>query len=268
MKKITFLTLLLISSYSFSQNWTTGDVALSNTSHTVKYDVDTTNDMVTMTLVGPSTRWLGVAISNTSYSSGSSMGQFSGDDVMIYTNNTISDRSMPGSNGAPTADMSTQQDWIISSNTVNTGTRTVVATRVRDTGNTNDFVFPTTPPTSFTLVWALGDTNSENGFAYHNGGRGATLASNNVLSNDDFQLNPVKFSISPNPSSKDLNVKIAYNSGRDYMIEVYDILGKKIHKGELTKDNTSINVSNWRTGVYLVKLSSDDFTETKRFLKQ
>ncbi len=57
-------------------------------------------------------------------------------------------------------------------------------------------------------------------------------------------------------------------TSRDYNLEVYDVLGKQIYRGQLTSDDTSIDVTNWRSGVYLVKLSSDQSTQTKRFIKQ
>lgn len=269
MKKITFLLFIIVTSLGFSQdNWTTGTVAL-DTDFSVKFDVNTTTNIVTMTMIGPSNRWLGVGITNTIYNAGSGMAQFNGEDVLTYNSSTIVDRSYGNGNFAPPADAS--QNWTISpgGDTVVGGERTVIATRARDTGDSNDFVFPMTPPTSFTLVWARGGVGTNNSnIAFHSGGRNATLASNNVLSNDDFQLNPVGFSITPNPSDTSLNLNITYNSSRNYNMEVYDVLGKQIFRGQLNSENTSIDVSNWRQGVYLVKLSSDEFTETKRFIKQ
>lgn len=272
MKKITLLFFLLLTVFGFSQNWTTGTVNLNGSNYSVKFDVNTTTDIVTMTMIGPSNEWLGVGLSNVVYSAGSSMGQFNNTDgsgdVAIYTNNSISDRKMPGGNGQPSIDVT--QNWNISSggNTVNGTTRTVIATRARDTGDPNDFDFPTAPPTSFTLVWAKGGAGTNNSFGFHSGGRGAVLSTNNVLSNEDFQINPTKFTISPNPASKDLNIGIVYDASRDYSIEVYDVLGKQIYRGQLSKNDTSINVYNWRAGVYLVKLTSDQSTQTKRFIKQ
>lgn len=76
-----------------------------------------------------------------------------------------------------------------------------------------------------------------------------------------------EFSISPNPSKRVLNIEFAKISG-DLRLEVYDVLGKRVHKGMLTKLKTSVNVINWKSGVYLVRLSNDKTTLTKRFIKQ
>ncbi|MFD1064235.1 T9SS type A sorting domain-containing protein [Winogradskyella litorisediminis] len=95
-----------------------------------------------------------------------------------------------------------------------------------------------------------------------------TVVPEGALSINDFELELNKFKLSPNPSKNNLNVEINYNSENDYFVEVYDVLGKQIFKTQLKRNITNINVSNWRSGVYLVKLSSDQTTLTKRFMKQ
>ena len=266
MKKITLLCFLIASGFGFTQNWTTQTVTL-DTDFSVKFDVNITTNVVTMTMIGPSNRWLGIALTNTSYSAGSGMGQFNGDDVITYNSSTVVDRVMGSGNFTPPID--TVQNWSVLSDDVVGSTRTLVATRARDTGDSNDFIFPTASPSSFTIVWAKGGTGTNNSnITFHTGGRSATLADNNVLSNEDFQPNPVRFTIFPNPSNRDLNIGIAHNPSREYSIEVYDILGKQIYRGRLLNNNTSINTSNWRGGVYLVKLTSDQATQTKRFVQQ
>lgn len=88
-----------------------------------------------------------------------------------------------------------------------------------------------------------------------------------VLSMPEFEVQNNEFTISPNPAKNKLNISIP--SGNDNMkLEVYDVLGKRIFKGLLTDLDSSINVSNWKTGVYLVKISSDKISQTKRFIKQ
>ncbi|TCK68928.1 putative secreted protein (Por secretion system target) [Winogradskyella wandonensis] len=262
MKKITLFLFLIISSFGFSQSWTTGEVMLAS-DFSVQFDI--TSSTVTVTMIGPSSVGFAVSPTNDAYSQGSGMGQFSGDDVIFYANGIVSDRQQTGGFSQPQPD-GTNNPWSISSNTVNGSARTVVASRARNTGDSADFVFPDSV-SSFTVIWAKGG-NAD--FTFHpsgTSGRSGTIV-NTVLSNEDFQLNPARFVISPNPSNRDLNVGINYNSSRAYNLEVYDVLGKQIYRGHLTKDNNSIDASNWRRGVYLVKLSSDEATQTKRFVKQ
>ncbi|WP_179352495.1 T9SS type A sorting domain-containing protein [Winogradskyella vidalii] len=85
------------------------------------------------------------------------------------------------------------------------------------------------------------------------------------IKNDLFQDR--SFKISPNPSSNKLNIKLLKTS-KNTILEVYDVLGKRIHKSTITQLEASVDVSNWKTGVYLVKVSNEKESQTKRFIKQ
>jgi len=84
-----------------------------------------------------------------------------------------------------------------------------------------------------------------------------------TLGVEDFSLK--SFKISPNPSSLNLNIELP-NNITNAKVEVFDVLGKRIYNKEVTE--TSINISNWSKGVYLVRVSTSDATHTKRFVKQ
>lgn len=87
------------------------------------------------------------------------------------------------------------------------------------------------------------------------------------LSISDFENQNTEFTISPNPGTNKLNIKLpVYNS--DTKLEVFDVLGKRIYKGLIPQLESSIDVSNWRSGIYLVKVYNDKTTQTKRFIKQ
>lgn len=76
-----------------------------------------------------------------------------------------------------------------------------------------------------------------------------------------------EFEIVPNPSKNWLNIKLG-NYIDDLKVEVFNVLGKRVYAGMITQLNASVNVSNWNSGVYLVRLSNDKTTHTKRFIKQ
>ncbi len=76
-----------------------------------------------------------------------------------------------------------------------------------------------------------------------------------------------QFTISPNPAKSELNIKLP-NTNEDSNLEVFDILGKRVYKGLITQLESSVNVSNWKSGVYLVRVSNTKATQTKRFIKQ
>ncbi len=83
------------------------------------------------------------------------------------------------------------------------------------------------------------------------------------LSVDDFTLRG--FSISPNPARSMLTLQMP-DGLNNVRIEVFDVLGKKIYSNTYT--GVPINISNWSKGVYLVRVSTDDKSHTRRFVKQ
>jgi len=100
----------------------------------------------------------------------------------------------------------------------------------------------------------------------------ATLQIDNItaattLSTATVALQDDKFTISPNPTSSKLNVFLSKNSDNT-SIAVYDVLGKRIFSKSFNALSTSIDVSKWNSGVYLVRVSTDNATTTKRFVKQ
>jgi hypothetical protein len=75
---------------------------------------------------------------------------------------------------APVTDA--QQNWTITSDVVNAGTRTIIATRALNTGDANDYAFSATP-TAISLIWARSGSAT---FTYSNHGgsnRGITTTS-------------------------------------------------------------------------------------------
>lgn len=76
-----------------------------------------------------------------------------------------------------------------------------------------------------------------------------------------------ELTISPNPAKDKLNITLPSGSG-DMNLEVFDVLGKRVYNGVLTQLESSVNVSRWKSGVYLVRVSNNSFTQTKRFIKQ
>ncbi len=87
-----------------------------------------------------------------------------------------------------------------------------------------------------------------------------------TLSIDDIQ-DETTFDISPNPAKNVLNIKLA-NTITNANVSVYDVLGKNVYSNALSGVNTSIDVSKWNAGVYLVRIATDSQTLTKRFVKQ
>ena len=87
------------------------------------------------------------------------------------------------------------------------------------------------------------------------------------LSNDEFSISNTEITISPNPGRNKLNIKLSNTDG-EMNLEVYDVLGKRVYKRLITQLESSINVTNWKSGVYLVRISNNEIIQTKRFIKQ
>jgi len=86
-----------------------------------------------------------------------------------------------------------------------------------------------------------------------------------TLSNNDFFKNS-DITISPNPADDELII----TSGLDTSgtLEVFNILGKSVFFTEVNNLNTKINVSNFSTGMYILKIKSGNSFITKKFIKE
>ncbi|MFK7746934.1 MAG: T9SS type A sorting domain-containing protein [Kordia sp.] len=74
------------------------------------------------------------------------------------------------------------------------------------------------------------------------------------------------FNISPNPGVNELNIRLTKKT--DAAVEVYNLLGRKIYTGKLTTMHNAIDISSWKSGIYLVKVITDKKSITKRFVKK
>jgi len=84
-----------------------------------------------------------------------------------------------------------------------------------------------------------------------------------TLSVDEFNTSSIK--IHPNPVKNNLTIDLKLDI--DTKIEIYDILGKRVYRSTL--NNTSIiNLQSLKTGIYIVKITQNNATITKRLIKQ
>lgn len=82
-----------------------------------------------------------------------------------------------------------------------------------------------------------------------------------TLSNSEFEV--AEFSIYPNPVTSGF-VNITSNQAESLAIEVYDILGKQVKSETIT--NNRLDVSNLGTGIYIVKLTQNGASVTKKLV--
>lgn len=84
-----------------------------------------------------------------------------------------------------------------------------------------------------------------------------------ALSASNFEINDVV--ISPNPTSDFINIQ--FKNAADYNIEIYDIVGKQIGN---FKNTNQIDVSNFNSGIYLIKITDFESktVKTQKFIKK
>ncbi|WP_299367524.1 T9SS type A sorting domain-containing protein [Winogradskyella sp.] len=92
------------------------------------------------------------------------------------------------------------------------------------------------------------------------------ITAQSSLSTPRFDNQDTEFRISPNPSKDKLNIVLP--SDDEMRLEVFDVLGKRVYSGLISQLSRPIDISNWRSGVYLVRVSNDKTTQSKRFIKQ
>ena len=227
---------LFISGMVFSQ-FSTGTVNLPTTSMSVKIDVDATN--VTMTLTGSSTAWLGIGFGND--------GMASGADGFIYNSSANRDYIFNGIGIAPSADAA--QNWTEISNTVASGTRTLVVRRTLAGGN-GDFVFTNSAGT-IPVFYAKGSSLN---LGNHGGGNRdyATLTLSPSLAVDETGASAKKIGVYPNPVKEILNFT---NADKISSVKIYDSTGKQVMN---QKTSASLNVSQLMKGVYFIEFENLD----------
>jgi len=82
----------------------------------------------------------------------------------------------------------------------------------------------------------------------------------NSMGTDDNEIDRIR--LFPNPVSEILNINTKY---QNFKIEIYDMIGKKIFNAE---NLNSINVRDYDDGVYLLKLSFGNYSQSKLFIKK
>lgn len=248
MRKQLLFIFLLVSTCITAQVYTTGTQTLKD-NLSVNLDIDATT--TTLTLNGPSNAWFAIGFGAVDMSSGA--------DVFRTNGSTITDAVTSGNN-LPPADGS--QDWNLISNTVSGNTRTIVATRANDTGDSNDYIFSNSAG-SFDVIWAYGSSTS---YAYHGGAnRGATTLGVTLTTN---KFNTLNFDVYPNPVVNNVKVQLP-TSIESAEVILYDLSGRLIRKKRIAMPGSNeLDIADLGSGAYFIRVSSDDKIGSKMIIKQ
>jgi len=250
MKK-TLLILFLITSFSlFAQSFSTGTQTLSS-ELTANINIDNDTGTTTLTLAGPSNKWFGIGFGNSN---------MNGTDIFMTNGSSIRD-AYSTSNGQPQADSSPESgDWTLVSNTVSSGTRTIVATRANDTGNSNDYTFSASAG-SLTVIWAIGATSQ---YSSGHSNRNATTLS---VSLGISENNLLSFEIYPNPVSDLLNIQLPTGTEKAE-VSVFDYTGRLVSSKTISSNDTAIDVQKISKGIYMIRVAANNKIGAQRFIKK
>ena len=90
------------------------------------------------------------------------------------------------------------------------------------------------------------------------------LSLGTVLSSESFETT-TKLTVYPNPSNSIFNIDIDANAN----IELFDITGKKLISQKIVFGTTELDLSNYNTGIYLLKVTNENNqSKTVKLIKQ
>tara|TARA_R110001632_G_scaffold43376_6_gene110143 strand:+ start:152300 stop:153046 length:747 start_codon:yes stop_codon:yes gene_type:complete len=247
MKK-TLLSLFLIATTSlFAQSFTTGTQTLL-TGLTAEVVIDGPSNTTTLTLEGPSNAWFAIGFGGLNMSAGA--------DVFRTDGTTIVDARATG-RFLPSSDSS--QDWSLVSNTVSGSTRTIVATRANNTGDSDDFIFNPAAG-SLSVIYAHGSSTT---YAYHGGTRGFTTLGVTLGISENKLLS---FKMFPNPASDLVNIQLPSGSDKAE-VSIFDYTGRLMKSKTITSNDSKLDVNNLSNGMYLIRVTSNNKIGAQRFIK-
>jgi len=246
-QKITFLV-LFVCNFGFSQQKSTGDIALfPNNGVSANFTLDNATSKVTLVLKGPADRWFGMGIG---VSQGFSM---SDGDAVVYsavTSPVLTDRNYIGTQQPP---LDISQDWTIVSDDSAAGIRTLTLNRNLTNSDEDDFQMPyeltntisiagVRPPTATTTVAPHGGTANV----------GYATADFTVLGTEDFSLHSAQ--VYPNPSTGNFIIKTKTVLSA---ITIYTQTGAFVKSVDVhDSKNLEVKVGGLSSGIYLLELKS------------
>ena len=212
-------------------------------------EIDNGTSTITMTIAGPDDRWFGVGFG----------GGMANADVLLYTSGKstathtleptdykLSAQSLGGVNA------DAQQDWNIISNTENAGLRTIVATRLFNTGDANDAIINFSAST-INIIWAKHST-ADHTMNYHGSpNRGVR---NFTWVDPTAGLGDIEspFLI----SSTGENVVITNKGGSSFSYRLCDMQGREVLQSNEISDETHTISANDLVGTFVLVVNSTE----------
>ena len=125
----------------------------------------------------------------------------------------------------------------------------------------------TTAPSEIDYVHLAGDTNTVSVTSKFDNLLANANATLSILSNSDFNVTTLNFSVSPNPANDFINISNTDNilvSG----ISITDLNGRVVKQNSYVNiSDIQVNVSDLASGMYMMTITSDKGTFTKKIVK-
>lgn len=251
MKKITYL-FLFFPLLMLAQSKATNPISVQN--FDAGFVLDRDAQIATLTMTGPADRWLAVQF-----------GQFSGgmqagSDVVYFDGNTLVDATHNGIGSAPSQDA--VNNWTVLQNVVDSGFRTIIATRPFESSDSEDYDFNYDEPT-IGMALARGNTAGSFELAYHGFINRIvnTAVTFTPLGSTSFEQEMVE--LLPNPARD----QVTFQSKEDVQeISFYNLAGALVKKIVPKKQSNTVEISDLAVGQYLVEIKIKEERYWKKLL--
>jgi hypothetical protein len=87
----------------------------------------------------------------------------------------------------------------------------------------------------------------------------------NVLSAEEFLKEQQTVEMYPNPTKDQINI---FSDKRVDKVLVYNIFGKLVYKSSKNHNSTTLDLSSFSKGIYLVKVFSEGVSTTQKIIKE
>lgn len=88
---------------------------------------------------------------------------------------------------------------------------------------------------------------------------------NSAVGLEEHSLDKINFSIYPNPTSKQIVINTNKTSPK-IKVQITDVIGQIVMSSNITDINTSVDISNLKSGIYIVTLSLENRTSSRKLI--
>jgi endoglucanase len=113
-----------------------------------------------------------------------------------------------------------------------------------------------------TINWNAPLAYAVNALSYYNT---TVLLSNENFDNETFNKNVLVY---PNPAKNEITISSNIIGTEKSYVEVYDLQGRLVLGNSIKNQETKLNIESLTNGVYIVKITADNLSTTKKFIKE